>query len=176
MLLKTPKNTKRRGQNPSMKPLTLIVSSLALSLCACGGGSSDDPFDPHVNTLTGDPATEMRGELSVEGMSIAPSTLRAFPASWSIRIGFSGSYGGSTEPARPFAMPYEITIDGNLAASGRADCTPEGRPSHHICTASGYFSGQAEGAHKMIGRPMPSNFLGRVWQPSEIAYVTRYVD
>ncbi len=159
-----------------MKPVTLFVSSLALTLSACGGGSGDEAYDPHVNSLTGDPATEMRGTVSVEGMSIAPSNLRGFPASWSIRIGFSGTYGGSAEPTQPFAMPYEITVDGRLAASGRAACTPEGLSRHHICTASGSFNGQAEGSHKMVGRPLPSNFLGRVWQPAEIAYEIRYVD
>ncbi len=157
-----------------MKSLRIVVSLLALALSACGGGGNNDQFDPFVNNLTGDKATEMRGDVSVESMSIASSESRGFPASWTIGIGFTGSYGAATANAPPFAMPFEITVDASVAASGNANCIQTGASNHYICSASGNFIGQAEGQHEMVGRPLPRNFVGRVWQPSTIKYAIKY--
>jgi hypothetical protein len=157
-----------------MKSLRALFASIALLLSACGGGGSNDEFDPYVNNLTGDTATEMRGEVSVQGMSIAPSDRRGSPASWTISIGFSGTHGASTANAQPFAMPYEITVDASVAASGNAECIQTDASNRYICSASGIFIGQAEGQHVMIGRPLPRNFAGRVWQPTEIKYAIKY--
>jgi hypothetical protein len=157
-----------------MNSLRTAFSLLALALSACGGGGDNDRYDPFVNNLTGAKATEMRGDVSVESMSIASSESRGFPASWTIGIGFSGSYGAATANAPPFAMPFEITVDASVAASGNAHCTQTGASNHYICSASGNFIGQTEGQHEMIGRPLPRNFVGRVWQPSTIQYAIKY--
>jgi hypothetical protein len=161
-------------QSLTMKSLRTFCSLIALTLSACGGGDNSDRFDPYVNNLTGDKTTEMRGDVSVVGMSISPSEWRSFPASWSISIGFTGTYGASPADTSPFSMPYEITVDASVAASGNADCIQTGVSNHYICSASGNFVGQSEGQHEMVGRPLPRNFVGSVWQPSEIKYAIKY--
>jgi hypothetical protein len=155
-------------------PLVLALSTLA----ACGGGGdgAESPFNPFVNQLTGDPNTEMRGDVSIMGVSIGSVKSAQFPVPWTLTIDFVGTYAGAPDSAQKFPLPFEMTLDGALVVADNTLCSYTGTPKHYTCTANGGLTNQTEGDHKVSVRALPKNIAGHVWQPpTELVYTNKFV-